>query len=257
MGIAGASFVLSSCLAEQDKRAVVSPADKQPQFPWPYLGLKADSAAERAYSDYDKGHCMYATFTSIVAPIGETLGEPYTSFPFNMMKYGAGGACGWGSLCGALNGAAAVIGLFAPTEEQRNNLTSELFAWYEKTHLPTYAPRKAIIPMQIPTTISSSVLCHVSISNWCKASGYKAFSKEQRERCRRLTADTTKNTVELLNESLARKFAGEDYLSAEVKKCNSCHAKGGELENTKGKMYCGSCHFSLAADHPPSNNNRV
>ena len=58
-----------------------------------------------------------------------------------MMRYGAGGVGGWGSLCGTLNGAAAVVGLVEPAKERRSQIMRELFSWYESTAPPTYAPK--------------------------------------------------------------------------------------------------------------------
>ncbi|MHC4573876.1 MAG: C-GCAxxG-C-C family (seleno)protein [Planctomycetota bacterium] len=256
IGIAGASFVLSSCLGEQSKQAVVSPAGEGPKFPWPYARLDPDYTAERVYySTYRKG-CMHNVFKSIVSQLADVIGQPYRFFPFEMMSYGSGGISGWGGPCGSLNGAAAVICLFAKEGRVSMDRSSELLAWYEKTALPVYVPKEPEPQMEIPAAVSHSILCHVSISNWCKVSGYKVASKERGERCRRMTADIAGKTVELLNSAYEGEFTAGEYLSEEVKKCRSCHAKGGELENTKGKMYCGSCHFSLASEHPPLDNNR-
>jgi hypothetical protein len=194
---------------------------------------------------------MHNVFKSIVSQLADVIGEPYRFFPFDMMRYGSGGISGWGGPCGSLNGAAAVICLFAKEDRVSMALSSELLAWYERTAMPIYVPKESEPQLEIPAAVSGSILCHVSISNWCKVSGYKVSGKERAERCRRMTADIAKKTVELLNRSFDEQFSAGEYLSEQVKECRSCHAKGGELENTKGKMYCGSCHFSLATEHPP------
>ena len=61
-------------------------------------------------------------------------------------------------------------------------------------------------------------------------------------------------TGELLNSSFDGEFTAGEYLSREVRKCRSCHTKGSELANTKASLDCTSCHFSLAAEHPPVGN---
>lgn len=247
LGLVAGSCVLSSCLS----RNMASSPDRGGKvgFPWPYAELDPELTAERAYIYCQKG-CMYGVFNSVVAQLAEKRGEPYKSFPVDMMRYGAGGAGGSGSLCGALNGAAALIGLFGKTGEQTNQFIGELFLWYEQTELPVYVPRKPNLDIEVPTSISNSVLCHVSITKWCEASGYEASGKQRSERCRRLTADTARKTVEMLNAGFAGQYQAVAELSEDVKKCKSCHTEGSELSNTRGTMYCDSCHFSLTKDHP-------
>ena len=104
-------------------------------FPWLYHELAPERTAHRAYHDYKKGHCMYGVVASILSQLAETHGEPYASFPLDMMRYGAGGTAGWGTLCGALNGAGALIGLFSKKEKELKQLADELFLWYEQTAL--------------------------------------------------------------------------------------------------------------------------
>lgn len=257
IGIASASFALSSCVGKQKKQAVVSPEDEKTEFPWPYARLDPDYIADKVYySTYHKG-CMYTVFRSIVSELADVIGEPYRFFPFDMMSYGSGGMAGWGGPCGSLNGAAAVINLFARHWKVGRHLNGQLLAWYERTALPIYVPKEPGPQMEIPAVASQSILCHVSISTWCKVSGYKVSSEQRGERCRRMTADIAKNAVELLNRSFDGESKPGEYLAEEVRGCLSCHARGGEVADTKGKMYCGSCHFSLATEHPPLENKRL
>lgn len=247
LGLAAGSCVLSSCLSRD---MTTSPGkDRKAGFPWAYVELDPDITAERAYNYCNKG-CMYGVFASVVIQMSEKRGEPYKSFPLDMMRYGAGGAGGSGSLCGALNGAAALMGLFAGTGERLNQGISELFLWYEQTELPVYHPRKPSLDIVVPTSVSNSVLCHASVSRWCEASGFEASGSQRKERCRRLTADTARKTVEILNAVLTGHYQAVAELSEDVKTCMACHTKGSELSNTRGTMYCSSCHFSLAKDHP-------
>ena len=136
--------------------------------------LDAAVVADKAYRIFPEGACMYATFASIVSSLGELVGEPYRSFPVDMMRYGEGGISGWGSVCGALNGAAAVIGLIYPGKDgsRRAELIAELFSWYEQAQLPKFRPPQTAVSLEIPSSVaksvSNSVLCHVSVSRWCK-----------------------------------------------------------------------------------------
>jgi hypothetical protein len=193
---------------------------------------------------------MYGAFTPVESELAKGHGEPYRSFSVGMMTYGVGGAGGWGSLCGALNGGAALIGLFAESEDDMKLLIGGLFLWYEQTELPVYIPKKPILDIEIPRSVSDSVLCHVSATRWCEVSGYKTFSKPQNPRCKRLTAGTAKKAVEVLNSYSGGRFKAAHKLSEGVGKCRSCHAKASQMQNTRGKLSCGSCHLSLAGEHP-------
>ncbi len=227
--------------------------------PWRYVRLDPAAVAAEAYRLYPDGGCMYGVFAGILLVAAKENRESQLRFPVDMMKYGEGGVGGWGSLCGAANGGAAVIGLFETDKQRRQNLISELLSWYEATELPIYLPKIPLEASVCIKTIAGSVLCHVSAGKWCKVSGNEVGSKERKERCRRLTADVAVKTVELLNAHLSEpcKFAGP---RPEVKSCLSCHDK--ELHDTVGKMQCDSCHQQLSAKHPampctplPSNGN--
>ncbi|MHC4736691.1 MAG: C-GCAxxG-C-C family protein, partial [Planctomycetota bacterium] len=109
VGITAGSCALSSCAV--DKLATFSDGAEKPDFPWTYTELEPDITAQRAYHIYEKGRCMYGVFASVILQLAKEHGEPYRSFPVDMMRYGGGGTAGWGSLCGALNGSAALIGL--------------------------------------------------------------------------------------------------------------------------------------------------
>jgi len=248
VGLAAGSCVLSSCFNKNV--APSSGKGKKAVFPWPYAELDPDVTAKRTYYDCEKGKCMYGVFAPVMSRLAEEHGDPYRSFPVGMMRYGVGGAGGSGSLCGALNGGAALIGLFAKSEDDMKGLIRGLFLWYEQAELPAYVPEKPILDVEVPRSVSGSVLCHVSLTRWCETSGSKAFSKPREERCKRLAADTAKKTVEILNAYFTGESLSVAELSEDVRRCRSCHAKGSEISNSSGYMNCGSCHSSLAKDHP-------
>jgi len=248
VGITSGSCALSSCA--MDELVYFPDGAKELDFPWTYTELDPDITAQRAYHDFKKGHCMYGVFASVVSQLAKEHGEPYRSFPVDMMRYGFGGTVGWGSLCGALNGSAALIGLFADTEEDLKELVDELFLWYEQTELPVYIPKKPTYNIEIPKSISVSILCHVSVTKWCEVSGHKAFSKPQKERCKRLTADTTRKTVEILNAHFVGRTSVTRQFTKKTKQCRLCHTRDSELQNSHGKMSCTSCHSFNLDKHP-------
>ena len=254
VGIAAGTCALSSCAMEEMGSFQDGSGTKV--FPWRYSELDPDITAQMAYSNFDKGHCMYAAFATAMSQLAEKYGEPYRSFPVDMMIYGAGGVCGWGSICGAVNGSAALISLFVKNEEELKRLVDELFLWYQQTELPVYVPAKPALDIEIARSVSESILCHASCTRWCRVSGHKTFTKEQKERCKRLTADVARKTVEILNAHFASRFAAAQQYDERTRQCMPCHTKGSRLQNTRGKMGCDSCHSSLAEDHMNKGNKK-
>ena len=247
LGIAVGSCMLSSCM-RQEMKTTQGKTDPDVAC-WPYHELDPQTTAERAYLYHYEGHCMYGVFKSIVWQLAERYGEPYRSFPCRMMTYGAGGVASWGSLCGALNGTGAVIGLFASRKEQAS-LVNQVFLWYEQTELPVHIPDQPKLDMEMSASVARSVLCHPSVGAWSKASGYPVAGKEHMERCARLTADTARQTVIVLNESLSGRVARPTLTDEKVSQCNTCHGRDSERRDVLARMTCGSCHSGLSEKHP-------
>jgi hypothetical protein len=219
--------------------------DKVKHTTFPYMRLDPVTTAERAYDNYYRGECMYAVFASIVEELADKVGEPFSSHPTTFTRYGAGGVMGWGSLCGALNGAAMAIYLVSKDPEPAIN---DVLSYYGRTALPDYHPVKA--KYEVPTSVSESTLCHVSVSRWCDASGKKSFSPERSDRCAQLSASVAKRTVEVLNAQLDGTFEPDFALPSTVAACRGCHDKGGRMENTRGKDDCLTCHEGFEHGHP-------
>ncbi|MGQ9564779.1 MAG: C-GCAxxG-C-C family protein [Thermogutta sp.] len=219
------------------------------QAAWKYQPLDPDELADRAYAMYPNGSCMYAMVGSVMTALAEKVGEPFASFPYAMMRYGHSGIGGWGSVCGVVNGAAAVIGLFnQEDEEARDKLIGRFALWYESTPLPTYRPKASPTSMELPPSTARSILCHVSVGRWCEVSGCPAFSKEKSERCRRLAANGARMLAILLNEAQTHSEPALLDISSTAKNCNSCHGKS-QLADAMVKMECRTCH-NLPASHP-------
>ncbi|HOP77989.1 MAG TPA: C-GCAxxG-C-C family (seleno)protein [Thermogutta sp.] len=252
LGLISGGILASGCT-----KGLVAPVSAEPVTPaangnglgasseadhgWKYAPLNAEEIADRAYAMYPDGGCMYSMFGSVISALGERFGEPFSQFPYSMMRYGEGGVGKWGSLCGVVNGAAALIGLFYPEDQNTREKLIEAFAyWYESSELPVYVPKDAPQSMEIPKSVAGSILCHFSVGAWCKVSGYPAFCKEKTERCRRLTADGVRFLVTILNESHMQTNR-ELPTSPTAKACNDCHGKA-QLADAMVKMNCQSCH---------------
>lgn len=219
--------------------------DKIQHTPLPYFKIDPVAVAERAYENYYRGECMYAVFASVLEELADKGGEPFRSYPTTVARFGAGGVMGWGSLCGSANGAAMAVYLLSPEPEPA---IDEIMAYYGQASLPDYRPVQA--KYEVPQSVSESVLCHVSVSRWCEASGKKSFSPERSDRCGQLSASVAKRTVEILNAQLDGTFVAAHPLPAAVAECRGCHEKGGRMENTRGKDTCTSCHAGFADQHP-------
>lgn len=216
---------------------------------WKYSALEPATTAGLAYGYYPEGSCMYATVKSIVSQLAAIHGEPYASFPVQMFKYGHGGIGGYGSVCGALNGAAAVIGLVITDKEVQDRMIADIFQWYEKEALPVYEPVNPGLEFTPSKVASNSVLCHASNTNWCKESGFKVNSPERKERCRRLTGDVAYKIATALNEATASAYVTNAYSNETANSCLACHGSEGKLSNTSVKMSCTSCHTESMGHH--------
>jgi hypothetical protein len=180
---------------------------------------------------------MYGVVKAVLSTWSKEHAQPLDEFPFHMFRYGEGGIGGFGSICGALNGGAALIGLFENEKSSRTQLIGELFSWYERTALPRYRPsdQRTVRP---PRSVAESVLCHVSVSQWCQVSGATPLSKEMGQRCRCLTADVAARTVKLLNE-------GATGLPSQPE---AKPAAATEPPKSIGKMRCATCHETAEPD---------
>lgn len=238
------------------------PAAAAPALPagqvWTPHKLDAAVSAPYAHEGYwHKGYgCCYGVFYSIVGRMGELHGAPYNQYPFHMMEVGKSGISEWGTICGALLGAASAFALFWGRKE-RDAMVDELFRWYEQTSLPVYDPgADSRVPDAIPATVAGSVLCHISVSKWSMETGIDANSKVRSERCGRLTADVAVKAIEIMNAKIDGTFVSAFGTPDSVASCTSCHGKGKESPMLKGKQDCTPCHSGSEhvqnkyVDHP-------
>jgi hypothetical protein len=229
LGLTAGAGLLSGCGGEAQSQTITP---KTESAAWKYASLVPSDVAVETYRVMPEGGCMYGVFKGVLTIWSKHSGESTDSFPFHMMRYGEGGIGGWGTVCGALNAGAAIIGLFEKDKKLREKLIAELFAWYEKTDLPAFKPVNA--ESEIAQSLSASVLCHISVAKWCKKSGTAPLSPQMKERCRRLSADVAAKTVELLNKNQEK-----PSLPATSK---SDTAISKEPPPAIGKMNCTTCH---------------
>ena len=247
--------------------ATVAVSAQGGESPPRYVPISPGKVSALAYKIYPEGGCMYATFKSIVSLISEKEPAAVPLMFFDMFKYGHGGCGAWGTLCGGCNGGAAVIGLFHQDKTVRDDLIGQLFRWYETAELPRFVP-SGVEDDDFPQAEPQSVLCHVSVNNWCKTAKQEPFSTERKERCRRMTADVAKKVAELLNARLAKhgnrvgvtaSTSPRQSISASQppQSCIQCHSTPGGEEGSKAdkapktivRMDCSTCH-DVETDHP-------
>ncbi|WP_027366304.1 split-Soret cytochrome c [Desulfocurvibacter africanus] len=245
LGIVGCTVVGGTMAATMGTSLAFTQKDKE--FSWtPHKLDPAESALVGYNGYYYKGlGCCYGAFYGIVGIMGERYGAPYSQFPFSMMEVGKSGISEWGTICGALLGAASAFALFWGREE-RDPMVTELFRWYQQAAFPIFEPSEATNPKgvkgPIPTSVSGSPLCHISVSKWCYETKIEAGSKERGERCARLTADVTAKAIEIMNAKIDGKFAALYGSTDAEKSCVECHGKGKEAAYNKTKMDCTPCH---------------
>lgn len=219
-------------------------------WPWPYKTLDPEDVRKRAHKYYFDGGCGYGAFNGLISALGDTVGEPFSSVPPQMMYFAGGGGAGWGTLCGALNGAALAISLVVD-RANASTMVSELLGWYTNEPFPSaisndYAVRRMFMVNKndkpLLQTVAGSTLCHASVTLWCTEARIKASAPERGERCARLTGDCAARSVEMLNAFFSGQFKAAFVPPKSVTECQSCH--GAVLVNVQPtvKMDCQQCH---------------
>ena len=224
--------------------------EKSDPLPWPYTKLDPEQGRILGHDYYSKGGCGYAGFAGILVPLQEKKGDPFTRVPAEMFGFAGEGIKGWGTICGALNGASAAVSLVCDSKHS-GQVINELIGWYTEALLPTdtsnlyavsdrYTVKKDIA--ELPQNTSGSPLCHVSLTGWCEFSGFSVGSPEQVERCARLSGDVVAKTTALLNAQKDGTFKTEYQSPESISDCLGCHGRKQEVSNVSTKMSCVMCH---------------
>jgi hypothetical protein len=218
-------------------------------WPWPYVKLDPEAARIAGHDAYYVKGCCFGAFDAIMGLARTAVGEPFASLPSEIMAYGGGGGAGWGLTCGAANGAAAFISLVRDTAKA-NTLISELFGWYTQTKFPTDASNQLAAEQKYGTNKmtdaltqneSGSVLCHVSVTEWCTAAQKTQADAARKERCARLTGDVAAYAIQILNDDTDGKFSPLYVAPETIAGCMTCHGPA-MLNNVSSKMECTQCH---------------
>ncbi|MFO8033070.1 MAG: C-GCAxxG-C-C family protein [Desulfohalobiaceae bacterium] len=230
---------------------------EMPPAPWPYAELDVERVRKLGHLGYYERACSEGAFWALISSLAEEVGYPYTHVPTRIMAFGSGGVAGWSTLCGAVNGSCAAMSLIA---EDAKPLCDELLKWHVQTPFPmdqsnSYAQNHEFLVKKYKTdqalqqVTPTSPLCHVTVTRWCKESGYASGDSERSERCARMTGDVAAHAAQLLNALHADAFRSEYSYIGNTKTCRSCHAKGKPFKTggwTRGKMDCESCHGDRA-----------
>jgi len=239
--IAGASSLLTTAIYAKTPLTA---------WPWPYQTLNPDEVRVQAHYLYYNGMaCCSGVFGAIVQALGTAVGDPWTNLPPEIMLFGGGGGNSWGTLCGTLNGAMALMSLVMQKVDAVPLLT-EIQGWYTQVELPTDTANAFATNGQylvhnyddaLPQNISGSPLCHTSVTEWCIVANKKVNDIERKERCARIAGDVAAKTVEMLNAFFAGTFVPTYVDPATLTACLSCHGSGG-FNNVMTRMDCQPCH---------------
>lgn len=222
------------------------------EFPWPWSWTKIDPEEARleAHEIYWKGKgCSAGVFGGIVNLLAKKVGEPWKYIPIETFQYGHGGGVGWGTLCGALNGASGLISMLYD-RAVADKLISDIYGFYIAEKLPTdkaneigsgsgYRVNK--VPGALTQNIAGSILCHASVSTWCNLANKKVGDTERKERCGRLTGDIAALTVKILNDYADGNYKNTFKPSQSVEACLTCHGSNARY-NVYTYMECNTCH---------------
>lgn len=249
--VAGLSSLLTT--------ATASAGTKITPWPWPYQAVDLEAIRIRAHHLKLNGYeCCSGCFGAFVEAQTQLMGDPWTNMPYEVMLYGRGGGASWGTLCGAVNAAAAVISLVV-NKENSGPLIWEVYGWAASTILPTDEANQFALDnrytagtfngIALPQSVSGSVLCHASLTNWCLEANKKFNSADRKERCARITGDLAVKTGEVLNQYFAGTFTPQYVTPAYAQQCLVCHGAN-VLENVRIQESCEPCHGD---PHSPSN----
>ncbi len=230
--------------------ATTKAGTKDTAWPWPYVALDPDEARIKAHYHYYNGlACCAGVFGAVLDLLKANVGDPFNALPTELMLYGGGGGAGWGSLCGTLNGGAAIINLVCDATSY-GALVKELWGWYSIEKLPSdmandFATQNKYLvhnyDQALPQSIAGSVLCHVSVTDWCVVADKTVGSTERKERCARIAGDIAAKTVEILNAKFAGTFTPTYTRDSVAAGCLACHSTTQKYA-VMTEMSCTPCH---------------
>ena len=219
-------------------------------LPWKWVTLDPLEVGRRAYRNYPKGGCGYATYRAFLSLLKEKVGYPYTTLPDMMMIHAGSGYAGHGTLCGALGGTALIINLVAYDGKSSiyKEMIDRLFYWYAEQDFPTDRfDDISAMPGQVKAK-AMSPLCHTSVSKWTLTAGTEVTSKAKIERCSKVAGEVAYIATLALNEYFAGKWTPPVWKPSKgIEHCISCHGPDNMehtdgMNNQQGHMECLMCH---------------
>jgi hypothetical protein len=238
-----------------------------PPGAWPIPVLDPNAVRDAGYWGYWANDpykatnygCSYGVASALLAAIKAGLGpgSPWDLLPLEMFKWGKTGCVESGTLCGALAGALPIFTLASPASV--TEMGADLLRWYQEAPLPSREMDSLDSKRRYPNqaqSVSASPLCHVSVSEWCKAAGKLSSSTDRKTRCGKLTGDVGKMAAIILN----RLVPGQKYVPIYPTQpdlyadCVHCHIDAPppptpdavRLNNSLGISNCKTCHPDAA-----------
>lgn len=188
-GVALSSAALPLIKVSAEAAPVLQPV----AYPFPYVKLDPQATLERGYkSFYEFGGCGMGAFDAIVGQLADLIGYPHDQVPVQMLGSASAGF-GAGTLCGSLAGAIMAVGLILEPADAKN-VAADLFKWYKETPFPGYQPE-----IKNPTTVSGSIDCLDSCSEFMTAANVRMGDDARKARCASVTGETAAKAVELIN----------------------------------------------------------
>ena len=234
-----------------DTPAAGEAAPPAPPLPWKWVTLDPLEVGRRAYRNYPKGGCGYATYRAFLSLLKEKVGHPYTTLPDMMMIHAGSGYAGHGTLCGALGGTALIINLVAydGTSQIYKEMIDRLFYWYAEQEFPTDRfDDISAMPGQIRAK-AMSPLCHTSVSKWTLTAGTEVTSKAKIERCSKVAGEVAYITTLALDEYFAGNWTPPVWRPSKgIEHCTAGHSPDSMeqttdgMNNQQGHMECLMCH---------------
>ena len=250
-----AAFVVGGAAGGAAVAYAATPTEKEgppsaPPLPWKWVTLDPLEVGRRAYRNYPKGGCGYATYQAFLSLLKEKVGYPYTTLPDMMMIHAGSGYAGHGTLCGALGGTALIINLVAYDGKSPiyKEMIDRLFYWYAEQEFPTDRfDDISAMPGQVKAK-AMSPLCHTSVSKWTLTAGTEVTSKAKIERCSKVAGEVAYIATLALNEYFAGKWTPPVWKPSKgIEHCISCHGPDNMehsdgMNNQQGHMECLMCH---------------
>lgn len=173
--------------------AEAAPAISAVPYPYPYVKLDPQAVLERGYkSFYSFGGCGMGAFDAIIGQLADQEGYPFDQVPVQMLASASAGF-GAGTMCGSLAGAIMAVGLVCEPADAKA-VVKDLFAWYRGHSFPGYQPE-----IKNPTTVSNSIDCLDSCSEFMKVANVTMADDARKARCASVTGETAAKAVELIN----------------------------------------------------------